>query len=123
MEVLVTFISLVIAAGSLVIAFVSFQKNSHRETRNDTEHDVEARADIKAEIKVLDTKLEGIDSGIRDLKAENRSFRNELAKVRDEMRKDVRETYEVAKHALELAEASHRRLDRLGAEKDPMQTK
>lgn len=89
--ILVQFITIAIAAGTLTIAFVTWLSKSKNET-----------GDIKAEDARLFTKLEFIGDDVKDIKAEYRNFRNELTEVRG-----------IASHADDRAEAAHRRLDRL----------
>ncbi len=120
-------ISLIIAAAGFAVAFWSLWERSHRDTKaevkEETKESIEARAHLQSQIDVLKesfgNNLVSIDNGIRDLKADNRSFRSDLTKIRDEFRDEIHEVHDEAKHALELAQAAHRRLDRLGAEPDP----
>lgn len=123
METIVTVGSLVIAFVSCMVAIMAFSRNKDNDTKQETKEDMQARASLTASIRVLDTKLESIDGGIRDLKAENRNFRDEIGKMKETLRQDIKSVEEKAIHALELAEASHRRLDRAGVDKDPAQGK
>lgn len=115
-------ISLLIAAGSIGIAFVTLWKNSHKSTKEETKETIEVRASLQSQIDIIkegfNANLQSIDNGVRDLKADNRSFRSDLTKMRDELRDEIRDIHDEAKHAIELAEAAHRRLDRMGAEPD-----
>lgn len=124
MDFTITVISLCIAAGSLVIAFFSFQRNTTKDTKDETKENVEIHAGLQSQIDTINavqiTRLEAIDNGIRDLKAERRTDSANINKRFDELRDEIRDVHDEAKHAKELAEAAHRRLDRLGAEPDSM---
>lgn len=102
-----SFISLVIGFAGAIIAFATLWHKFQDDAKNETKETVEAHAHFQSQIdaltKVIGSKLDGIDSGIRDLKAENRIMRQEISSAN-----------ETAIKALDLAEAAHRRLDRAG---------
>lgn len=118
----VTVVSVLIAIGSLVVAVVVATRNKSKDTKQETKEAVEIHAGLQSQIDVLKTSLDmqlsSIDSGVRDLRADNRGFRSELTKLRDDLRDEMREIHDEAAHAVELAEAAHRRLDRMGAPED-----
>lgn len=118
----VSVVSVLIAIFSIVIAAIVANHNKDKDTKQETREEVERHAALKYQVdltnKTLTTKLDGIDSGIRDLKADNRQFRSELSKIKDDLRAEIQEVREIALHAQELSEASHRRLNRSGIEKD-----
>ena len=132
---IITILSLCVGAGGLGITFATFQKNSHKSVREETKENVEIHAGLQSQIDIVNTtitsRLDTIDDGIRDLKAEGRNTRNDVSKYRDDMHDEIRKLREdihddiddvriSALHAVELAEAAHRRLDRLGAEPDAL---
>ncbi len=115
-------ISITVGIGGFVVAFATLWGNSRKETKNETKESVEVHSKLQSEIdvlnKIIGTRLDTIDNGIRDLKADNRSMRADITKLRDDLRDEIRNVHEEAKHAIELSEAAHRRLDRIGAEPD-----
>ena len=113
-ELITTIISIAIALGSLISAIVVISHNKAKDIKGETREELEQRVGLAT----MSTRLDSIDSGVRDLKADNRGFRHELTKMRDELRDEMREIHDEAKHGVELAEAAHRRLDRMGAEPD-----
>lgn len=112
-------ISVIIGVCGFIVAFVTLWSASKKDTKEETKEDIEARFKLQSEIniinKTIETKLDTIDSGVRDLRADNRSMRNDLTKLRDDLRDEISGTHDEAMHATELAEAAHRRLDRMGA--------
>lgn len=131
---IITITSVLIALGSLVTAIVTLARNGKKETKSEVKENVEIHASLQSQISVLKTSLDNrdmmmgqqlssIDSGVRDLRADNRGMRNEITKLRDELRDEIKEIHDEAKHGVELAEAAHRRLDRLGADPDILVTK
>lgn len=113
-DILIAIISIAIALGSLVTAIVVMSRNRIKETKEETREDTNQLVNIG----IMSTRLDSIDNGVRDLKADNRGFRSELTKMRDDLRDEMREIHDEARHGVELAEAAHRRLDRMGAEPD-----
>lgn len=115
-------ISCIVGFCSLVVAIVVVVRNSSKDKRNEDKDNVQIHADLQSQINVQNSttmmSLNNIDSGIRDLRADNRGLRADLTKLRDDLRDEMKEIHNEAMHATELAEAAHRRLDRLGAEPD-----
>lgn len=123
-QTMITVISVAITFLSLTFTAVRFNKDSHNEKTNEVKDNTEIHAGLQSQIDIMRetviTKIEGIDSGVRDLRADNRGLRADITKMRDDLRDEIREVHNEAKHGVELAEAAHRRLDRMGAEPDPM---
>lgn len=121
-QTIITIVSILIALGSLTIAVITATRNSRNDTKAETKENVEIHVGLQSQIDTIRTtlelRLESIDGGVRDLRADNRGMRSELTKMRDDLRDEIREIHDEAHHAIELAEAAHRRLDRLGAEPD-----
>lgn len=119
---MITALSVVIAIISAAIAAITLQRNKEKDTKVETKEIVEVHAGLQSQIDILSNtiapRLDTIDDGIRDLKAENRSTRAEFATLKDQIHEEMRSIHDEANHALELAEAAHRRLDRIGAEPD-----
>lgn len=113
-EILITIISVVIALGSLVTAIVVMSRNRIKDAKAETNE----YASQRVSIGILSTRLDSIDNGVRDLRADNRGLRSELTKMRDDLRDEIRDIHDEARHGIELAEAAHRRLDQIGAEQD-----
>lgn len=126
-QALVTVGSFFIAIISVIVAIVTLWNNKHKDVRNETKAEtkeqVEAHAGLQAQIDTVNAvqiaRLDAIDNGIRDLKAERRVDSQNVQKRFDELREDMRDIHDEAMHARELAEAAHRRLDRAGIEQDP----
>lgn len=126
-QALVTVGSFFIAIISVIVAIVTLWNNKHKDVRNEakaeTKEQVEAHAGLQAQIDTVNAvqiaRLDAIDNGIRDLKAERRVDSQNVQKRFDELREDMRDIHDEAMHARELAEAAHRRLDRAGIEQDP----
>lgn len=122
MDQIVTLVSLAIAAGSLIVAYFTFQRNSKKMDTDDTKENVQIHAGLQSQIDTINavqmTRLDAIDNGIRDLKAERRQDSAQMNKRFDEMRDEIRDIRDGVTHATELAEAAHRRLDRIGADPD-----
>lgn len=118
----VTVISCLIAFGSLITAIVVLVRNSNKDNKLEAKEAVEIHAGLQSQIDITNTtitqRLDSIDSGVRDLRADNRGMRNDITKIRDDLRDEMREVRDEAKHAVELAEAAHRRLDRAGIDAD-----
>lgn len=125
----ITVISVCVAIGSLAISAFMANHNKTKDVKEETKDNVEIHASLQSQIDILSNtispRIETIDDGIRDLKAENRTVRSEITQMRDDMHKEIRdlrddmhnqisEVNEKAIHATELAEAAHRRLDRAG---------
>lgn len=126
----ITIVSVAIAFISVTIAILSFLHNRDNDKRSEVRDNVEIHAGLQSQIEVMKTNMDNqnkmmttqlgsIDSGVRDLRADNRGFRAELTKMRDDLRDEMRDIHDEALHAVELAEAAHRRLDRMGADPDP----
>lgn len=126
-QTIITVISVTIAFLSLTFTAASFGKNHSKDKTNEVKDNTEIHVGLQSQIDIMRetvlTKIEGIDSGVRDLRADNRGLRADITKMRDDLRDEIREVHDEAKHGVELAEAAHRRLDRMGAEPDPMVTK
>lgn len=118
----VTVVSVLVAVGSLIVALVAATHNKSKDTKQEAKEAVEVHAGLQGQIDVLKTSLDmqlsSIDSGVRDLRADNRGLRSELTKLRDDLRDEMRDVHDEARHAVELSEAAHRRLDRMGAPED-----
>ena len=121
-ETIITVASIAIAFLSLTFTAVTFLRNRDKDVKNETKDNVEIHANLQSQIdilgKTIPTQLETIDSGVRDLRADNRGLRSDITKMCDDLRDEIKEVHDEAKHGVELAEAAHRRLDRLGAEPD-----
>lgn len=91
-----TFTTVIVAVLSLVIAFATWVSKSKQDYGKQDAHNA----------SVL-TKLDFISEDVKDVKADQRSFRQEINEVRN-----------IATHASERAEAAHNRLDRLCAEEE-----
>lgn len=91
-----TFISMFVGVGGLVMAVITLMMNSKKNT---DEH-------AKRE-GTVDSKLDFIGSGIKDIKADQRVIQRDINEVRD-----------IALHARDRAEAAHNRLDRLHTEEE-----
>lgn len=89
---LTEFSTILIATFSLIIAFVTFLSRSKKESGEQDAHNAKVIA-----------KLDFIGEDVKDIKAEQRSFRTEINEIRS-----------IATHASERAEAAHHRLDRAG---------
>lgn len=117
-----SFISLVIGFVGAIIAFATLWSSSKKNTKEETKESVETHAELQSQLNVLSNtiapRLNTIDDGIRDLKAENRNTRSEMVALRDSIHDELREINDKATHALDLAEAAHRRLDRAGIDQD-----
>lgn len=120
-------VSTLISGGSTLIGFISLIvaiavviNNSHKDNKSETASNIEVHAALQGEVntlsKTIDLKLNNISDDIKDLKADNRSVSNQIDKLRDEFKIEMREIHDEARHATELAEAAHRRLDRAGVE-------
>ncbi len=133
LSTVITVIGCIVGVLGFAVAFVTLWRSKEADTKEETKENVAVHTGLQSQIDVLngilETRLDAIDNGVRDLKADNRGFRSELIKMRDEIREELRlmraemddrisEVHDEARHALELAEAAHRRLDRIGAAKD-----
>lgn len=122
-EQLITVVSCIVGIGGFFVAFYVMWSNKNNGVRNETKEQVEVHAGLQSQIDTINavqmTRLDAIDNGIRDLKAERRADATNINKRFDELRDDLKDVHDEAKHAIELAEAAHRRLDRMGAEPDP----
>ena len=87
----VTAITATVAVLGFLVALATYSRGSKSDEKEDGRNDGRVLA-----------RLDSIDNGIRDIKAENRSMRNEIKEVRD-----------IALHAEERAEAANNRLDRM----------
>lgn len=90
----ITAITITIAVLGFIVALATYSRGGKTSAKEDGENDGRVLA-----------RLDSIDNGIRDIKAENRAIRSELTDVRD-----------IAQHAVERAEAAHSRLDRAGVD-------
>lgn len=122
-EQLITVVSCIVGLGGFFVAFYVMWSNKNTGVRTETKEQVEVHAGLQSQIDTINavqmTRLDAIDNGIRDLKAERRADATNINKRFDELRDDLKDVHDEAKHAMELAEAAHRRLDRMGAEPDP----
>lgn len=122
LQSVISVISVVIAIGSLFTAIIVMSRNKIKDEKNETKENVEIHAELQSQINMVNhttiTRLDGIDNGIRDIKADYRGIRTEIRDLRDEFRAELRDTNKEASEALHLAQAAHRRLDRAGIEKD-----
>lgn len=89
---LTEFVTILMAVFSLIIAFATFFSKAKKEEGEQDAHNA----------RVI-TKLDFIGEDVKDIKAEQRSFRTEINEIRS-----------IATHASERAEAAHHRLDRAG---------
>lgn len=137
-EDLITIIGMLMGIAGVAIAAWSLLHTRDINKTSETKENVQVHADLQNQITeiqtTMNTKLESIDDGVRDLKAENRSFRQDLSSIKDTLREEMRsmkddihdeikDTNEKAVKAMDLAEAAHRRLDRIGAPEDTGVTK
>lgn len=115
-------IGCIVGILGIVVTFATLYNSRKDKHGMDIKDNVEIHSGLQSQIDTINavqiTRLDSIDNGIRDLKAENRSMRGEITKLRDDLRDEIRETHDEARHATELAEAAHRRLDRIGAAPD-----
>lgn len=133
LSTVIAVIGCIVGVLGFAVAFVTLWRSKEADTKEETKENVAVHTGLQSQIDVLngtiETRLDAIDNGVRDLKADNRGFRSELIKMRDEVRDELRlmrdelegkisEVHDESRHALELAEAAHRRLDRIGAAKD-----
>lgn len=91
-QLLLTGMTALIALLSLIVAFATWLSNTKKDSGKQDSHNA-----------VVVTKLDGIDSNVKEIKEDMRTFRKDLEDVRD-----------IAIHASERAEAAHHRLDRAG---------
>jgi septation ring formation regulator EzrA len=91
-QLLLTVVTAVIALLSLIVAFATWLSKTKQDSGKQDSHNA-----------VVVTKLDGIDSNVKEIKEDMRTFRKDLEEVRD-----------IAIHASERAEAAHHRLDRAG---------
>lgn len=114
--------SFIVGACGFIVAFTTLWNNSRKTTKEETGKDVREKVTLQAQIDIVNntlmTRLNAIDDNIRDLKADNRSVKNDITKMRDELRDEIKEIRDMSQHALELSESAHRRLNRLGADPD-----
>lgn len=87
-----TAVTMTIAVLGFFVALATYLRGGKTSAKEDGENDGRVLA-----------RLDSIDNGIRDIKAENRAIRSELTDVRD-----------MSQHALDRAEAAHARIDRAG---------
>ena len=92
---IVTAISITVAVFGFVVALATYIRGGTKDAKKEASENAENEGRVLA-------RLDSIDDGIRDIKAENRSMRNEIREVRD-----------IAQHAKERADAANNRLDRL----------
>lgn len=122
-EQLITVVSCIVGIGGFFVAFYVMWSNKNTGVRAETKEQVEVHSGLQSQIDTINavqmTRLDAIDNGIRDLKAERRADATNINKRFDELRDDLKDVHDEARHAVELAEAAHRRLDRMGAEPDP----
>lgn len=122
-EQLITVVSCIVGLGGFFVAFYVMWSNKNTGVRAETKEQVEVHSGLQSQIDTINavqmTRLDAIDNGIRDLKAERRADATNINKRFDELRDDLKDVHDEARHAMELAEAAHRRLDRMGAEPDP----
>lgn len=85
-----------IALLSLVVAFVTWLNKTKQDSGKQDAHNAS-----------ISTKLDFIGEDVKDIKADQRSSRQEIAEVRN-----------IATHASERAEAAHNRLDRIHIEEE-----
>ena len=88
----ITAITITVAVMGFVVALATYLRGDKSSAKEDGENDGRVLA-----------RLDSIDNGIRDIKAENRAIRSEMKEVRD-----------ISQHALERAESAHARIDRAG---------
>ena len=88
-------LSISIAAMGFLVALAGLWRSSKRDEGSD-----------RAQIAEVLTEVRFISNDLKDLKADYRSFRNEIKEVRA-----------IAEHASERAEAAHDCLDRTGIDK------
>lgn len=120
--ILISIFSVIVGVGGFVVALVTLSHNKKKDMQGETKEQVEIHAGLQSQIDTINavqmTRLDAIDNGIRDLKAERRTDSAQMNKRFDELRDEVRDVYDEARHARELAEAAHRRLDRIDAPQD-----
>lgn len=88
----ITAITITVAVLSFIVALATYLRGGKSSAKEEGENDGRILA-----------RLDSIDNGVRDIKAENRALRSEMKDVRD-----------ISQHALDRAEAAHARIDRSG---------
>ena len=111
-------ISLTVGVGGFGIAFATLWINRTKHHRDEATSNTEKLVTLKSQIDSNNTvhmmRLDSIDGGIRDLKAERKMDNENINRRFDELREDIIDVRDKSIHAQELAEAAHRRLDRAG---------
>lgn len=92
----VTAITATVAVLGFIIALATYVRGGKKNIQEEAKENAENAG-------IVLTRLNSIDDGIRDIKAESRAMRTEIQQVRD-----------IAQHANERAESAHSRLDRAG---------
>lgn len=119
---IVTIASCLIAFGSLITAIIVLIRNTHKDSKEETKESISTLVKLQSQLDISNAlanqRLESIDNGVRDLKSDNRQMRATLTSMKDELKRDINKVHDEAKHAIELAEAAHRRLNRAGIEED-----
>lgn len=120
--IIISVFSVCIGVGGFIVALTTLMGNRKKTTKDETKEQVEAHANLQAQINItnqtISARLDAIDGGVRDIRADNRGMRTEITKMRDDLRDEIKEIHDEARHAIELAEAAHRRLDRIDAPQD-----
>lgn len=115
-----TILALIVAAIGMLIAFFSLNHNMKTAEKDDTKENAEKHSSLQGQIDTISTvymvRLDSIDDGIRDLKAERRIDSSNFNDRFDQLHHEILGVHDDSKHAIELAEAAHRRLDRAGIE-------
>lgn len=121
-ESFIAVVGCLIGVGGFIVAIATLWSNRGKDVKSETKEQVEIHAGLQSQIDTINavqmTRLDAIDNGIRDLKADRRSDSNQMNKRFDELRDEIKDIHDEAQHAVELAEAAHRRLDRAGIEQD-----
>lgn len=94
-EDLITIIGMLMGIAGVTIAAWSLLHTRDKSKADETKENVQVHANLQNQITetnaLISTKLESIDDGVRDLKAENRSFRRDLSDIKDTLRKEMNE--------------------------------
>lgn len=110
-QTVLTLISIVVALGSLITAMVVIHRNKIKDDKNSIIENKEAHHQIEIVNSKISTRLDAIDNGVRDIKADNRSIKEEIRHLRDNLSDDIKEVNTLATNAFHLAEKANSRID------------
>ena len=100
-----TAVSLTVAIMGALIALATYLRNGKKDAKAESQREASRDAEIVKRDTEIMTKLDFLGNDLKDIKADNRRTRDEVAEVR-----------KIAQHASERADAAHRRLDRAGVD-------